>query len=261
MNENKLTLKNRKGENVVGVLEKPIGDILGTCVVQHGWGGHRNEATVQAMKKAFLQSGFQTFNFDTTNSFGESDGDFEKSTLGLHAEDLEDVTKWVQNQAWFVGPLALTGHSKGAYAVARYAEMYPEKVSYLVPVAPVVSGELSFEANQKNNLEEFTQWKDEGVLVRIGSEGDKKVQHWFQFEERLNHNLLEEAPKLTMPTLIVVGSEDTKCPPDHQQKLFEAIPEGVKQLSVINNAPHSFNKEHEQKECTDIIRDWMKKYV
>lgn len=255
----KLTLKNRKDQTIVGDLEQPQGDIRGTCIVQHGWGGHRNKATIQAIKNAFLESGFQTFNFDTTNSFGESDGDFEKSTLGLHAEDLADVVKWSQEQDWFIGPLALTGHSKGGYAVMKYAEEHPDEVSYLVPVAPVISGKLSFEANQKYNKEEFEKWQKEGVLIRTGSEGDTKVQHWFQMEERLNHNLLPKASNLTMPILIVVGSEDTSCPAEHQQIMIDAIPSEQKELTIISGAPHSFHKKSEQEECMEIIKSWLTK--
>lgn len=165
----KLTLQNRKGLKIVGVLENPAGEIKGTCVVQHGWGGHKDKPTVQTMKNAFLESGFQTFNFDATHSYGESDGDFEQSTLGSFWEDLEDVTKWVQEQDWFVGPLALTGHSKGGYAVTRYAEEHPDEVSYLVPVAPVVSGKMSYEAAKKYRPEEFEKWKKEGVIERVGN--------------------------------------------------------------------------------------------
>lgn len=256
----KLELKNRKGEKIVGVLEIPKGEIRGTCVVQHGWGGHKTKPTVQAMKSGFLDSGFQTFNFDTTNSFGESDGDFEKSTLGQFWEDLEDVVKWVQQQEWFTGPLALTGHSKGGYTVTRYAEEHPSEVSYLVPVAPVVSGKLSFEAHQKYNPAEFEKWQREGVLETEGKEGNKKRKHWFQMEERLRHDLLPEVSKLKMPTLLIVGSKDESCY-EQTQILFQELPEGQKTLKIIEGAPHSFYEESEQEECRNIIRNWLTKML
>jgi alpha-beta hydrolase superfamily lysophospholipase len=95
-----------------------------------------------ALESAFLKNGFQTFNFDTTNSFNESDGKYAQSRLGLHYEDFEDVVKWAQQQDWFVAPLALTGHSMGGYSAARYAEDYPKEVALTAPIAPVVSGVL-----------------------------------------------------------------------------------------------------------------------
>jgi len=257
----KIELKNRKGQKIVGVLEKPEGKIKGTCVVQHGWGGNRNKLTVQAIKNSFLESGFQTFNFDTTNSFGESDGDFEKSTLGLFYEDLEDVVKWVQKQEWFIGPLALTGHSKGGYSILKYAEEYPEEVSYVVPIAPVVSGKLSFEKYEKNNPEELEKWKKDGFRIRVGKEGNIRKELFYQFEERLNHDLIPKAKNLTMPILIIVGSKDDSCPLEHQEILFNAIPDGNKTLEVIEGAPHSYNEVSEQEKCKSLIKEWLLKFI
>lgn len=253
----KLELKNRNGLKIVGVLEKPEGNPKGTCVIQHGWGGHRNKDTVQTIKQAFLEGGFQTFNFDTTHSFGESEGDFQKSTLGTFWEDFEDVANWVKKQNWFIAPLAVTGHSKGAYAATRYAEEYPTDVSFVVSVAPVISGKLSFEAHQEDDPEALTKWEKEKVLIRTGSEGDVKIQNWSQMLERLNHDLLPKASALTMPVLFIAGSKDTSCPPKHIQKLFDAIPEGKKNFEIIKNAPHSFHKKEEQEACKLIIKKWL----
>jgi len=215
-----------------------------------------------AIQKGFNESGFQTFNFDTTNSFGESDGDYEKSTLGLHWEDFEDVVKWAQEQPWFKKPMALTGHSKGGYAVARYAEEYPNEVDYIIPVAPVVSGELSFEAYRKRDPEELEKWKKEGVVVSTGKDGKTiKRKHWFQMEERLNHDLLLNAKNIKIPTLFIVGEKDQSCPAEHVRKLYDAISSQEKQIMLITGAPHSFYEEKEQKECTDAIKDWLAKLM
>ncbi len=256
----KIELKNRKNQKIVGVLEKPKREIRGTCIVQHGWGGKKEQSTVQAIKNAFLESGFQTFNFDTTNSFNESDGDFEKSTLGLHWEDLEDVVKWSQKQDWFEGILALSGHSKGGYAVTRYTEEYPKEVNILVPVAPVVSGKLSFEIRQKINPKKHKEWKKKGVIESVAKDtGIVKRKHWFQMSERLDHDLIPNAFKVKIPMLIVVGEKDTSCPPEHMKILFDAVSSKQKNIAVIAGAPHSFYKEQEQKDCTKFIKDWLKK--
>ena len=252
----KLTQQNRKGQTIVGVLEKPEGEIKGTCVVQHGWGGNKEKPTVQSMKNGFLESGFQTFNFDATNTFGESDGDYEKSTLGLHWEDLEDVVKWVQQQEWFVGPLALTGHSKGGYAVARYAEEHPEEIDFVAPIAPVVSGELSFAAHMKHEPEEFEKWRKTGVRESTKQDGTIIHKHWFQMEERLQHDLLPQVEKLTMPMLLVVGTEDEHCF-EQTEALYEAAPKGKKEIFYIEGAPHSYHEKSEQEACTNAIKDWL----
>lgn len=257
----KITLQNRKDQKIVGILEKPIGEIKGTCVIQHGYSGFKEEAHVQIMKDAFLENGFITFNFDTTNSFNESDGKFINATLGLHYEDLEDVVRWVQQQEWFKEPLALIGHSMGGYAVARYAEEFSNKVGLLVPVAPVVSGELSFEAHEYFEPGDLVEWKEKGIKETRSSSrpGIIKIKTWESMKERLNHDLLPNANKLTMPTLLIVGSEDQTCPPSHIKKLFDAIPGETKNYKIVEGAPHTYKTEKDLSAVKNIVSDWLKR--
>lgn len=254
----KFELKNRYGLKIVGDLEKPEGEIRGTCVLLHGWGAHRNKPTILAVQKGFLEAGFQVFNFDATNSMGESDGDFEKSSMMTFWEDFEDVTKWVQTQEWFVGPLALSGHSNGAYAALRYGEEHPTEVGYIVPIAPVVSGKLSHEAYEERDPEGLKEWKETGIWIRETSDGNKQVAHWWQMEERLNHDLFPKAGNLAMPILFIVGNLDDLCPPKHIKQLFDKMPEGNKKMEIIEGAEHSFRKTEEQEECTRLIKEWLK---
>lgn len=256
----KITLQNRKDQKIVGVLEKPVGEIEGTCVIQHGYSGFKEQDHVQVMKDAFLESGFITFNFDTTNSFNESDGEFIDATLGLHYEDLEDVVKWTQKQEWFKKPLALVGHSMGGYAVARYAEEYPNEIDLLVPVAPVVSGELSFEAHDRFEPGDLAEWKEKGVKETTSSSrpGVVKKMTWESMEERLNHDLLPNADKLTIPTLLMVGSEDQSCPPDHVKKFFDLIPGENKRYELVEGAPHTYKTKEDLDRVKNLISDWLK---
>lgn len=256
----KLTLQNRKGQKIVGVLEKPTGEVIGTCIVQHGYSGYKEQDHIQAVKDAFLENGFITFNFDTTNSFNESDGKFIDATLGLHYEDLEDVVKWVQKQEWFQKPFALTGHSMGGYAVARYAEEYSDEVDLLVPVAPVVSGELSFEAHERFEPGDLEKWKQEGVKETTSNSrpGVIKQMTWESMAERLDHDLLPKADKLVMPVLLVVGSEDKSCPPDHVKKLFDSIPGDKKEFKLIEGAPHTYRDEQDLRAVKSEIDSWIK---
>lgn len=259
----KLILQNRKGQKIVGVLEKPEGEVKGTCVVQHGYGGFKEQEHVVSMKDAFLESGYITFNFDVTNSFNESDGKFEEATLGLHYEDLEDVVRWVQVQDWFQGSLALTGHSMGGYAVACYAENYPDQVSLLVPVAPVVSGKLSFEAQERFRPGELAEIKDKGFkeIISRSRAGVIKRITWESVEERLNHDLLPKAFRLVMPTLLIVGSLDESCPPDHIKQLFEAIPGENKKYELIEGAPHTFREKSDLEKLKIVISDFLSNHV
>ncbi len=256
----KLELRNRKEQKIVGVLRMPEGEVRGTAVIQHGYSGAKNEAHVEIMEQAFYDNGFITFNFDTTNSFGESEGDFWEARLGLHAEDLEDVTRWVQKQEWFRVPLALTGHSMGGHAIVRYAELHPDEVNILVPVAPVVSGTLSWEAHQEHSLEDFEQFRKQGYRELVSSRtGVVKKIPWAEMEERLNHDLLPDAGKISMPTLLIVGSEDDTCRPKDIQLLFKSLVQNPKnEYQEILGAPHTYRTEEHLEGLYNIINNWLK---
>lgn len=259
----KFELKNRYNLKIIGVLEKPldIEKIKGTAIIQHGWGDNRNKPTIQALKESFLISGFQVFVFDTTHSFGESDGDFEKSTLKSFWEDFEDVTNWLRKQNFYIGPLIVSGHSKGGYSAIRYTEEYIDQIYLTVAIAPVVSGELSFEAYKENDLRLFNKWKDQGYIIKESSSGKIRKMNWSQFNERLNHNLLIKSEKINKPILLIVGSKDIYCPPKHIEKLFDTIPGKLKSMQIIKNAKHSFNEKEYSDEMKTVVVEWLEKLM
>lgn len=256
----KLTLTNRKKQKIVGVLTKPSGDILGTCVLVHGWSGKKEQDHVVTIQKAFLDSAWQVFNFDATNSFNESEGDFAESRLGRHYEDFEDVCIWVQQQDWFIGPLAVSGHSMGGYAAIRYAQKYPDKVAIAAPIAPVVSGALTTEAKERYEPGIIERWKNEGVLISESSTtpGLIKRAPYPIHEEWLQHDALVDAHKLNMPVFLLTGSQDTSCPPDHVQKLYDAIPHQAKQFDVLNGAPHTYRTEEDLQALYEHLVRWLR---
>ena len=259
----KIELKNRKGQKIVGLLNMPEGDVRGTAVIQHGWGGVKEGQHILKLEEVFHDNGFVTFNFDTTNSFGESDGTYWEARLGLHAEDLEDVVKWTQQQEWVVKPLALTGHSMGGYAVTHYAELYPDEVDILAPIAPVVSGKLSWETHEENDAEEFKAFQERGYKESISqTTGKVRKSPWAEMEERLNHDLLPLAGTLTMPTLLVVGSQDESCRPKDIKLLYEALPQNDKNAYVeIQGAPHTYRTDADIQALYDIVDSWLKENI
>jgi len=259
----KLALKNRKNQNIIAELSIPIGDIKGVCIVQHGYGGFKEQPYMQKLAQAFYDNGFITFNFDATNSFGESEGDYEKATLQLHYEDLVDVVSWVKKQDWFTGKLALTGHSMGGYAVARYGEEYPEQVGYIASIAPVVSGELSWEAYKRNMPEQFNNWKESGWRISESKSkpGLIKKSPWSHMKERLKHDLLLKAENLTMPILFYIGGDDLSCPPNQTQILFDKIPGNNKHIVVNPGVGHVYRTESEIEHLYQSVSKWIENNI
>jgi pimeloyl-ACP methyl ester carboxylesterase len=70
--------------------------------------------------------------------------------------------------------------------------------------------------------------------------------------------LLDNASKLIMPVLLIVGELDESTPPKHQQILFDVLP-GKKELHIIKNCPHTFRDQEHLDEVYNILRSWIKK--
>lgn len=250
----KFEIKNRKGEKIVVQLDG-IDNKSGLVFVMHGLGGFKEQPHIKAIAEAFLDNNYVTVRFDTTNTFGESDGSYEKATITNYYEDLEDVIKWTSGQNWYQEPFCLAGHSLGGICITLYAQNYPDKVKSLIPVSSVISGKLS---EQIMNSKELEEWEQTGWHERMSFDGKRlKRLPWSHMTDRLKYDLLPGASRLTMPVLLIVGEKDDTTPSKYQQLLFNKLP-GGKKLHIIKGAGHNFRSEEQIIEVKNTIKDWVK---
>ena len=217
----KLFIKNRKGQKLAVVVEKPEGSPRGLAFVMHGLGGFKEQMHIRAMAEAFFENGYITVTFDAANTIGESEGDYKDATVTKYYEDLEDVIIWSMKQAWFISPFILTGHSIGGLSTGIYTQCYASQVKAWAPVSAVVSGNLTIEADKKNHPEEFKKWEKTGIkeTPSRSKPGVIKQLNWHQYkEDQLKFDLLKSVEKLKMPVLIVVGQLDQGTPVEHPGK-------------------------------------------
>lgn len=250
-------IKNRKNQKIVVIIEKSEPQ-KGLAFVMHGLGGFKEQPHIQTIAEAFKENGYTVIRFDTTNTLGESDGNYEDATTTNYYKDLEDVIKWTETQEWYQEPFVLAGHSLGGISVALFAEKYSEKVKAVAPISTVVSGELSVEAHKRYEPEEFKEWEKTGWSEEESRSklGIVKRLKWSHIADRLKYNLLPNVDKLTMPILLIVGEDDTSTPPEHQQVLYDALP-AEKELHIIKGAPHTFRDIRHLAEIKQIFNKWI----
>lgn len=251
----KIFIKNRKNQKICVVVEGE-NNTKGLAFVMHGLSGNKDQAHIRTFISAFLESDYVTVSFDTTNTYGESEGVPEDATTTNYLEDLEDVVTWAQNKPWYTEPFILCGHSLGAFTVALYTQKNPRKIKGIAPIATVVSGQLSAKSKEKESLE---QWKKDGYKITPSSTipGLMKKIKWAEFEDRQKYDLLPEIQNFTMPVLMIVGDKDKSTPPEHQKILFDKLP-GKKELHIIKNAPHTFTNPEHLQEIKQIFINWIK---
>jgi len=251
----KITIKNRKNQNIVVVVEKAEKQ-QGLVFVMHGLGGFKEQLHIELSAKVFRENNYTVVRFDTTNTFGESDGNYEDATITNYYEDLEDVIAWSKKQEWYEELFCLTGHSLGGFCITYYAINHSEEVKAIAPSAPVISGELSLEAHGKEEIDnwEKTGWK---IAESKSKPGVIKKLKWSHMEDRLKYDLLPDANKLTMPVLLTVGENDDSVLPRHEKLLFEKLP-GKKEFYIIKDAPHTFREQKHLEEIYQIMDKWIK---
>ncbi|MBI5038078.1 MAG: UDP-N-acetylmuramoyl-L-alanine--D-glutamate ligase [Candidatus Kerfeldbacteria bacterium] len=251
----KKIIRNRHGLRLVTLIQiNPRA--RGLVFVMHGLGGFKEQKHIELVAKTFYERNFTVVRFDTTNSVGESGGAYENATVTNYYQDLEDVIKWARTQPWFQQPFWLTGHSLGGICSILYAQRYPEQVASLIPISPVVSGKLSISRVEKKR--EYVQWERTGWLIKYSKSkpGLIKRLKWSHMEDRLRYDVLPQAKRLIMPTLLIVGEKDDSTPAEHVFKLYQRLT-CQKKFVLIPDAPHTFREKKQLTLIKDIIYKWI----
>lgn len=260
----RFTTKNRHGLKLVIQADTPANP-QNLVFVAHGQGGFIEQRHIQAFADAFLENNFRIVRFDATHSHGESEGDIKDVTFTGYIEDLEDVISWARTQDWFKQPFALIGHSMGGLSAGYYAEQHPNKTLCVAPLSACINYEFFAQAH---GAEYMREWQRRGYLKK---ESRSKPGTYFEIgwqvaEDLKKYDLLKNASKLTMPVLLMAGSEDTQTPYGQQKKLFDEIPNEKKKLVRIEDVEHSFRNsdgsysDEKLTEVKDAISDWLKEY-
>jgi pimeloyl-ACP methyl ester carboxylesterase len=243
--------------------EKPLYDqeTKGLAIIQHGYSSSMDAPHIKAMARTFQENGLATLSLDATHSFNPGDGDLEGNTIETHLHDLYDAIEWAKQQEWFISPFALAGHSLGGYTVLHYAEEHPEDISLLFPCSAVTSGEKLAEAFERGMPEGvFESWRDKGYMEIESWDGSGKTgKRPFSWLTGMKDcSVLENAHKLTMPVLLVVGSEDIPTPYDHHLELYNLLPGEDREMHIIPGSDHPFTDPQHRHKMAEILDSWLK---
>ncbi|MBT7007031.1 hypothetical protein HN958_00810, partial [Candidatus Falkowbacteria bacterium] len=101
MQETKISIKNKQGEKLVGLRAVPDSNLekYPTVLLVHGFGVTKEGyGMFDILSERLTENGMQVYRFDFSGS-GESEGDYSETTLTKLKNDLEEIVKYVRNQA------------------------------------------------------------------------------------------------------------------------------------------------------------------
>lgn len=218
----------------------------------HGFKGFKDWGHFPLLAERFAREGFVFVKFNFShNGTGPSHLDqlndldaFAENNYGKELFDLNVVIGWAfAERAWntiLSGKIALIGHSRGG-GIAILTAAEDTRINKLVTWASV--SDFLFR-NKKETLE---IWKKNGVMHAKNVRTGQKLPMNYQFIEDLETNALrydigKAMRKLTIPCLIVHGTQDEAVPAREGQLLKNWSENG--QLLMIKNAGHTFGVSH-----------------
>ena len=246
-----LVLKNNQGQAIHVKIYNENGDKL--AFVLHGLASNMNHQTVQTTKQAFLKNGYTVVTLDARYSLGKSDGDVAHVSLNTLSEDLETVVNWAKTQPFYHEPFAVAGHSLGGAASILYSKNH-NHVNFLIPIAPVISGEQWKTSCMKNMPDFCKQWKEKGYYEYTLN--GKSVNIFYSVVENAkSYNALDFADNITAPTLFIIAENDNIIEETDIQKTADLMNAKVVKIS---QSTHNFTRKQNLNDLYQAIDDFIK---
>lgn len=139
-----LTVMNKRGLKLKGLLVESSPTSKEVCVLCHGFRSSKQSGTLSRLSEALVEAGVSTFRFDFAGN-GESEGEFAYGNYWHEVEDLRAVVEFLTSQGLRV--VCVAGHSKGGNCVVLYASRYHD-----VPCVINISGRFALEKGQSDGL-------------------------------------------------------------------------------------------------------------
>lgn len=215
----------------------------------HGFTGNRIEVHRLFVKMArqLAANGIAALRFDFRGS-GESEGDFEQITISDEITDALAALDFLRRQSEIESErIGIIGLSLGG-CVAACAAARDGRVKALALWAAVADPNI-LKPGDSTLL---------GLLAKEGwiDVGGWRVSRNFYEDARTIHPL-QEVSKYNGSVLIIHGSRDSVVPVEHAYWYYNAF-QGPKELYILPEADHTFNKVTWEEEVLRITLSWFK---
>jgi len=235
--EEQIEFKNQLNENLDGRIHTPEKPTTKAVIVCHGFSGTKNLIWLHNICDKLAKKGIAALRFDFSGH-GDSEGKFPDWTIKKGQKNLAVALEVLKERGY--KEFALVGHSAGG-AVCLLSTPTHMEVKCLVSIATPA------EADREENIEFLRK-----TYERLGSEEGKMIAELGALE------ILENAEKIDVPTLVIHGTEDEVIPV-RDAELLMIILHGEKEQELIEGGDHVLLPEANR--VVDLTTNWILKYL
>lgn len=232
-------IKNAEGERIDYSFHE--GRLAGReiVVIGHGVTGNKDRPFIAALAEGLAAAGISALRFSFSGN-GASGGEFRQSTISKEVEDLGAVLDGLKDRR-----VCYAGHSMGgAVGVLRAAK--DTRIQALVSLAGMVHTKAFAER-------EFGTVKPgEGFMW---DDSDCPLSKEYMDDMARIESVVDCAPKIRVPWLLVHGTEDDVVPIQDSVDIFSKANQ-PKELVELKGANHVFAGEHTAK-MIEVVIQWV----
>ncbi len=242
----KVYFKDTVGNRVCGILSIP-NQASALVITSHGFTSTKESKIYQELQEELNTRSIGTLRYDYYGR-GESDGQFEETTLTKTLASLQAVIQYARTQGNY--KIGLIGSSFGGLLSLLAAARDP-LIQALALKSSVVDPILFWK--NRLNPQRIEQWKKEGIL-HYDDCGEKFDLNYTFWEDLQTYHTLEEAKNIHCPTLIVHGDQDTVVPISQSQALSNILHTPVQTVAEAN---HDYAKPEQYAQVKKTIVDFI----
>ena len=220
-------------------------------VVVHGWKGFKDWGMFPPLAERLARAGFATVTFNLSGSGVDDRGElswpdrFGRDTYTAELEDLGIVVEALtRGQLGVAVPssIGLVGHSRGGGVAVLHAARDP-RVKALVTWAAISSVE-------RWSPQAVADWRRTGFMEAVNARTGQRLRLTTDILDDVERNavgsldILGAATRVTVPWLIVHGTEDESVSHLEAEALRAASPMATTRLLAVEEAGHTFGAGH-----------------
>jgi len=245
----------------------------GEILIVHGFGEHSGRYA--GLTNHLVDRNYAVTAYDH-RGHGLSDGlPGHVESFAEYDEDLTRMLKSVRSRSQ-VKPLFLIGHSMGGLIALRHAARNSSTLSGAIISAPLIEVAVPVPAHKlmiarvgarmaprmrlDNEIDPSNLSRDPEVGRAYAADPlvNRKVSaKWFAEATRAMQEVVEWAPRIATPLLVMHGTDDRLASVDATRRLFERVTSEDKELVVYPGYYHELFNEPEKQEVFERVTDWL----